>query len=131
LIRSGFFFVHISDFESQLETVYTIDTLTAIRDHYPDAAFVWIMGADNLAQISEWKDWEEIFATLPIAVFDRPTYSVAALTCHAAERFASCRIQASQAHDLAGLPPPAWVFIRGELNDASATLIRQANHKPD
>ena len=119
----------ISDLERDLGTRYTADTLAALVERYPDTDFVWVMGADNLAQIDQWKDWTAIFATLPIAVFDRPTYSDAALPCPAAKRFASCRVDAGRAHELAGLAPPAWVFVSGELNGTSATLIRETQAK--
>ncbi len=121
----------VSDMERQLHTRYTADTLAALIERYPHAAFVWIMGADNLAQIEKWRDWTAIFAALPIAVFDRPTYSDTALACPAAERFAASRIDASRARELAGLTPPAWVFVRGKLNSASATRIREAGVKDD
>ena len=115
----------VSDMERRLDTRYTADTLSALIKRFPGVAFVWIMGADNLAQIEQWKDWTAIFAALPIAVFDRPTYSDAALAGPAAERFAASRIDASRAHELAGLTPPAWIFVRGQLNSTSATPIRE------
>ncbi len=121
----------VSDMERRLDTRYTADTLAALIERYPDAAFVWIMGADNLAQIEKWQDWTAIFTALPIAVFDRPTYSDAALTCPAAKRFAASRIDASRARELAGLAPPAWVFVRGKLSSASATRIRETGAKDD
>ena len=121
----------VSDMERRLGTRYTADTVCALIERYPRAAFVWIMGADNLAQIQQWRDWPAIFAALPIAVFDRPTYSDAALACPAAKRFAASRVDASRARELAGLTPPAWVFVRGKLNSASATRIREAGAKTD
>ena len=123
--------IHVSDLERRLETRYTADTVRALIERYPGAAFVWIMGADNLAQIDRWKDWTAIFAALPIAVFDRPTYSDAALDCAAAKRFASSRIDACRARELAGSAPPAWVFVRGNLHGASATEIRRAGANID
>ena len=89
------------------------------------------MGADNLAQIDQWKDWTAIFDALPIAVFDRPTYSDAALACPAAAHYASFRLDAGRARDLAGLSPPAWVFVEGDLNSLSATQIRAAGANDD
>ena len=41
------------------------------------------------------------------------------------------RIEAGRARELAGLTPPAWVFIQGKLNSASATKIRQAGAATD
>ncbi|MCH7944075.1 MAG: nicotinate-nucleotide adenylyltransferase [Proteobacteria bacterium] len=123
--------IQVSDLERRLETRYTADTVRALIERYPGAAFVWIMGADNLAQIDRWKDWTAIFAALPIAVFDRPTYSDAALDCAAAKRFAASRIDADRARELAGSAPPAWVFVRGNLHSASATEIRRAGANID
>lgn len=116
--------IRVSDLESRLGTRYTIDTLRALRRRFPGARFVWLMGADNLEQIARWKGWQEIFATLPIAVFDRPAYSLPALSSQAARRFAGRRVREQQADRLATLPPPAWVFLHGRLHPASATAIR-------
>ena len=63
----------VSDMERRLGTRYTADTVSALIKRFPGVDFVWIMGADNLAKIEQWKDWTAIFAALPIAVFDRPT----------------------------------------------------------
>ncbi len=123
--------IEVSDVERGLASRYTVDTVRTLIARYPRAAFVWIMGADNLAQIEQWKDWTAIFDALPIAVFDRPTYSDDALACQAAKRFAAYRLEADRAGELAGQAPPAWVFIRGKLSSASATKIRQADAKND
>jgi nicotinate-nucleotide adenylyltransferase len=41
---------------------------------FPRRRFVWLMGADNLAQFHLWKDWREIAGEMPIAVIARPGY---------------------------------------------------------
>ena len=115
----------VSDVEHQLGTRYTAETLPALVARFPGNAFVWVMGADNLAQISRWKDWTAIFQAVPIAVFDRPSYSDEALACGAARRFARFRVDSREARMLAGSEPPAWVFVRGEMNAASASRIRK------
>ena len=63
--------------ETRLGTRYTVDTLRAIVRRYPRDRFVWIMGADNLAQFDRWKQWRRIAKTLPIAVVARPGYDSA------------------------------------------------------
>ena len=60
--------------EQTLGTRYTYDTLRALIRRYPKRQFVWIMGADNLAQFHRWKDWRKIARLLPIAVISRPGY---------------------------------------------------------
>jgi ribosome silencing factor RsfS/YbeB/iojap len=82
------------------------------------------MGGDNLIQIPRWERWPEIFRTVPVAVFDRPSYSLKALSGLAATRFARYRVPASGARRLAELEPPAWVFFHTPLDDRSATRMR-------
>jgi nicotinate-nucleotide adenylyltransferase len=60
--------------EGLLHTRYTVDTLAALVRRYPRHRFIWLMGADNLAQFSQWRAWRRIARTLPIAVAARPGY---------------------------------------------------------
>jgi nicotinate-nucleotide adenylyltransferase len=84
------------------------------------------MGADNLLQIDRWKSWQEIFNSVPVAVWARPSYCFEALAAKAARRFAGARLQESRSAELPATRPPAWVFVHGRLNPASATAIRAA-----
>ena len=40
----------VSDVETAIGSQYTIDTLRALKARFPGVHFVWIMGADNLAE---------------------------------------------------------------------------------
>ena len=71
--------IRASAIERELGTRYTVDTLRALVRRYPDRRFVWLMGADNLAQFHRWRDWRRIAALVPIAVVTRPGYGGAAL----------------------------------------------------
>lgn len=53
---------------------YTINTLTYIREKYPQKEFALIMGADNLESLHKWKNHEEILAGYDIYVYPRPGY---------------------------------------------------------
>ena len=53
--------IHACEAEAQMETRYTIDTLRSLKVHHPHHRFVWIMGANNLIQITKWRHWIEIF----------------------------------------------------------------------
>ena len=112
--------------ESALGVRYTADTLAALRRRFPFTRFVWLMGADNLAQIPKWKAWRRIFETVPIAVFARPGYGVSALGGLAARRYARRRVAPRCAKGLAGRQPPAWTLMRNPLHTASSTAIRAA-----
>ena len=119
--------IWVTDIESTLGTHYTVDTLAALKGHFPQARFVWIIGADNLIQISRWKNWTAIFESVAVAVFARPDYSFKALTSTAAKRFARRRINQFQAANLIEINPPAWIFLSIPLSPASATKIRDGS----
>ncbi|MGH7012983.1 MAG: nicotinate-nucleotide adenylyltransferase [Stellaceae bacterium] len=117
--------IRVLDLESRLGTVFTIDTLRALKRHFPRTRFVWLMGADNLSQIRHWRGWRAIFMSQPIAVFARPTYCRSALAALPAHRFARHRLPAAAARRLPGAKPPAWIFLGSMLDPHSATQIRR------
>jgi len=116
--------------EAGLGTRYTADTLRALRRRFPRARFVWLMGADNLEQLPRWRRWREIAASMPFAVVPRPTYNHRALASLAARRLRRSRRAACAAPVLAGMAPPAWVFLPAPQHAASASAIRAARPKP-
>ncbi len=116
--------LHVSDLEYRSGSSFTADTLAMMRQHYPHARFVWIMGADNLVQIPRWRGWNRIFESVPVAVFDRPSYFLPALFGQAATRYRRWRLPARKAGILATIKPPAWVFLHDWLHPASASSIR-------
>ena len=115
-----------TDIESALGTRFTVDTLAALRGRFPLTRFVWLMGADNLQQVTRWKRWPEIFRLAPVAIFGRPAYSLGAMSSTAAKRFGTRRIPVERARELAGMSPPAWTFIHLRHEPTSATAIRAA-----
>ncbi|MBV9150226.1 MAG: nicotinate-nucleotide adenylyltransferase, partial [Alphaproteobacteria bacterium] len=119
----------VTSLEAELGSTYTADTVKALRRRFPRARFVWLMGGDNLAQIPYWKRWQEIFRTVPIAVFARPGTELTALAGPAARRFARARLPAAAARRLALTKPPAWVFFHTRLDPRSATRIRAGRLK--
>ena len=119
--------IRVTDIEARLgPTTYTADTLKALRRRFPRTRFVWLMGGDNLAQIPYWRRWQDIFRTVPIAVFARPGTSSKALAGAAAHRFGGARMPVKAARRLADMTPPAWVFFHTRLDPRSATQIRAA-----
>jgi ribosome silencing factor RsfS/YbeB/iojap/nicotinate (nicotinamide) nucleotide adenylyltransferase len=124
-VAAGHKRIVVSDLENRLGgSTYSADTLRALRGRLPRRRFVWLMGADNLVQLRCWQRWNEIFRTVPIAVFDRPSHSLKALAGLPARRFARHRLPMSAARRLAEMKPPAWVFFHSRLNTSSATRIR-------
>jgi nicotinate-nucleotide adenylyltransferase len=116
--------IHVSCLEAVIGTRYTVDTITYLRRRCAGLRFVWIMGADNLAQFHRWESWRRIAAAVPIAVIDRPPQSFRALTAPAAQALAPYRLAERDAGRLANRRAPAWVFLTGMKLNLSSTRLR-------
>jgi nicotinate-nucleotide adenylyltransferase len=116
--------IDISCLESVIGTRYTVDTVSYLRRRASGLRFVWIMGADNLAQFHRWQNWRRIASEMPIAVIDRPPQSFRALAAPAAQALARYRLPENQAGRLADQRAPAWVFLTGMKLNLSSTGLR-------
>ena len=116
--------IAVTAFSGNGKSLYTVDVLTAIKRRHPGVNFVWLMGADNLADIHRWRAWQTIFTLMPIAVLDRPGYRLRALASQGAQRFADFHVDESDAAGLALLAPPAWTVISHKLSGLSSTALR-------
>jgi nicotinate-nucleotide adenylyltransferase len=116
--------IDVTCLESVIGTRYTVDTITYLRRRAAGLRFVWIMGADNLAQFHRWQNWRRIASQVPIAVIDRPPQSFRALAAPAAQALARYRLPENRAGRLADHPPPAWVFLTGMKLALSSTGLR-------
>jgi nicotinate-nucleotide adenylyltransferase len=66
-----------SDIEFSLpKPSYTIDTLTYLKEKYPEYEFILIMGGDNLASLHRWKNYELLLKNHQIFVYSRPGYEI-------------------------------------------------------
>lgn len=113
--------------ERELGTIYTVDTLAALIRRYPKRRFVWLMGADNLAQFHRWRDWRRIASLVPIAVVTRPGYDASALKAPAWGWLRRFVRPASMARDWTTWRPPALVLLTLPPDPTSATAIRAAD----
>jgi nicotinate-nucleotide adenylyltransferase len=113
--------------ETRLGTVYTLDTLCALRRRYPKVQFIWLMGGDNLAQFHRWKAWRSIARTMPIAVIARPGYDGAAAASPAAAWLGRYRRSAASFRHRARWSAPALIHLRFDPDPRSASAIRRAD----
>ncbi len=113
--------------EATLDTRYTADTLRKIVRRYPKDRFIWIMGADNLAQFALWKNWRGIASTLPIAVIARPGYDAAARSADAMGWLGRFGRPASGARRWTRWSLPALVLMHTVPDPTSATARRAAD----
>ena len=113
--------------EARLGTRYTIDTLRALRRRHRHTRFVWLMGADNLAQFHRWRDWRGIARTMPIAVIARPGYEGAARRAPAMGWLRRFVHPPGHAKHWTNWSAPAVVLLRLPLDPSSATQLRAAD----
>ncbi|WP_319486710.1 nicotinate-nucleotide adenylyltransferase [uncultured Cohaesibacter sp.] len=118
--------IDITGVEAKANTRYTAETLDWLLAHTREANFVWLMGADNLKQFHKWQRWQDILHKIPVAIVDRPGYSLSPLNALAARNYAWARLASHKAATLATAQCPAWTFIHGPRSDLSSTALRQS-----
>ncbi|MBL4916261.1 nicotinate-nucleotide adenylyltransferase [Szabonella alba] len=118
--------VLVTDLEARIGTRYTAQTLRRLVQLYPGVRFVWLMGADNLAQFHRWEDWRGIADLAALGVLARPGQQMAALNSVAARVLSSARLPQSASARLGRAPLPAWCFVTLPMVDASSSAIRAA-----
>lgn len=119
--------IRVSAIEREMGTRYTVDSLRKLARRWPKRRFVWLMGADNLAQFSRWKNWRQIARTMPIAVLARPGYDDAAVASPAMAWLRRYRTSVAGIRNRTGWSAPALVYLRFDPDRRSATAIRQAD----
>ena len=93
----------VSDIEfSMPKPSYTIDTLTYLKEKYPNKIFYLIMGGDNVPTLPKWKNSELLIENYKIYVYKRPGYDLGSLASH-----------------------PNITSVEAPLLDISSTHIRQ------
>ncbi|WP_146590071.1 nicotinate-nucleotide adenylyltransferase [Puniceibacterium confluentis] len=116
--------VLVSDAEARLGTRYTARTIAALQGAHPGVHFVWLMGADNLAQFHRWDRWQQIMMALPVGVLARPGDRISARMSRTARVFREAQISPRASKLLAQAEPPAWCFVNVPMLDLSSSAIR-------
>jgi nicotinate-nucleotide adenylyltransferase len=116
--------IRVSDFERHAGTRYTVDTLAAIKRRYPGDRFIWLMGADTVAQFHQWRRWRDIAAMVPIAVIHRPGYDAPARAAAAMGWLRWFVRPLSQVKRWTEWSAPAIFFLRLPPDPTSATRLR-------
>ncbi len=69
--------ISVSTIELDLaEKRYSIDTLTQLKDYFPDHEIFFVMGADSWAGIRTWREWERLLSLTNHIVVSRPGYDI-------------------------------------------------------
>jgi len=117
--------IKVLEIKDLSKNTYTVDLLEYLFKKFPHKKFIWLMGADNLFSFHLWRDWKKIFYNIPIAIFDRPPYSLSISKAKAILYFKEDRINSKLSRNLKFMKPPKWLFLTGLTNLQSSTKIRQ------
>ncbi len=117
--------LRVSDFEFGLpRPSFMVDTLSALREAYPEREFVLVVGADNWLDFSHWHKPDEILRRHRLLVYPRPGYDldeaslpdgvqlVATPLLDISSTQIRQAIAADPAYDGAGLAPRVWAEIK-------------------
>jgi nicotinate-nucleotide adenylyltransferase len=115
----------VTGVEKNLGTRFTIDTLRALQRRFPKIRFVWLMGSDNLVQVPRWRNWQEIFRLVPVAVVARTGSALESRLSKAGTRFRTAFRPADAS--FAGAKPPALTILEAKRDPTSATRLRAAS----
>ena len=55
---------------------YTVDTLTYLKEKYPDHSFSLIMGSDGFQNLHKWKNADVIIQNYPVIIYKRPGFEI-------------------------------------------------------
>jgi nicotinate-nucleotide adenylyltransferase len=114
----------VTEFEAEIGSTYTVETLRFLRRRCPGVRFVFIMGADSWAGLHRWRGWQEIVRLVPVAVVDRPNWTLRAAGSRAGLALNGRRVPEASARTLADQVPPAWTFLHGPRSHFSSTALR-------
>lgn len=73
----GEFNIKVSNIEFKLpRPSYTIDTLTYLKEKYPQHQFTVIMGGDSFTNLPKWKNHEKILEDYRVFIYNRPGFVI-------------------------------------------------------
>lgn len=95
----------VSDLEFSLpKPSYTINSLHAFSEKYPENKFYLLIGSDNVLIFDQWKDYQKILEEYPVLVYPRKNFDVS----HLLSKY------------------PQMKFLSTPYYDISSSAIRQA-----
>ena len=116
--------IEVTAIEAAIGAEFTFETLCYLKRRCPGVHFVFVMGADNFRTFDRWQHWREIAGLVPIAVIDRPGFTLIAPHGRAGLALAPYRLNETSACRLATADPPAFAFLHGPRSLQSSTQLR-------
>ena len=107
----------------------TINILRKIKEKINKKTnLFFIIGADNLVQLHQWKDYKKIFSLCTVVVMNRIGYKKPALTSPAAKKFRKTKISLDTLLKI-GPKQKEWVYINNKGINVSSSRLRISLYK--
>jgi nicotinate-nucleotide adenylyltransferase len=107
----------------------TINILQKIKEKINKKTnLFFIIGADNLVQLHQWKDYKKIFSLCTVVVMNRIGYKKPALTSPAAKKFRKTKISLDTLLKI-GPKQKEWVYINNKGINVSSSRLRISLYK--
>ena len=107
----------------------TINILQKIKEKINKKTnLFFIIGADNLVQLHQWKNYKKIFSLCTVVVMNRIGYKKPALTSPAAKRFRKTKISLDTLLKI-GPKQKEWVYINNKGINVSSSRLRISLYK--
>jgi nicotinate-nucleotide adenylyltransferase len=120
--------IEVTAIEVAIGATYSFETISYLKRRCPSVHFVWVMGADNFRYFDRWQRWREIAKLVPIAIVDRPGFTLTTTHGRAAVTLARYRLDETCASILPTAAPPAVVFLHGPRSPKTSTALRGKLH---
>ena len=103
---------------------YTVDTLRELRlELGSELPLVWVIGADTLCGLAQWKDWQALTQLAHLLVIERPGYCTPSTT--AVDAWLRTQTLAANSDQLQCQASGLWLRIALPPQPFSSTAIRQ------
>lgn len=117
--------IKVSEFEYLYGITHSCETILKLKQKYSNHCFIWLMGSDNLVQISQWKEWRWIFENITIVVLSRAGFDIPGLASRAAKTYSKYYLPSCNSNHIVFQEPPAWTLIKTPIKDISSTKFRK------
>ena len=108
---------------------YSIDTLRALREKYPDDELFFIVGSDSFRDFSSWREYAAIFYVCNVVVVERPSAVIADLTSCLSVAIAAEFCYYGAEKRLAHRSGYSVYYLEGIPLDISSSAIRKLVHQ--
>ena len=104
----------------KIDNFYTIDLINYLQNKHKNYEFIWVMGADNLAELHRWHDFKNLIQKIEFAIFSRDNYLKKANNFKASKLYQKYKNKSKKL-------PKFSIFHSRKLN-ISSTQIRNNNN---